>query len=186
MGAAKEDVRLGGKTFLERIRSAAADVFDEVIAVQRARGPLVEGMKTIREQEHERSGAIFGLECALTAAAGAKLWLLATDYPLVTAALLRDLRDRFEASGAAALVPWWGGHPQPLCAGYAGAAMPAVLAAIRSSQLRVRSLVEALDVEHVLEGELRTQHGGEPLLNVNDPETLALARRLDEKAHPSR
>jgi molybdenum cofactor guanylyltransferase len=187
MGERKAGVDLGGASFVERVVAAARGAFDEVIAVDRAGEAPQALVRTIFEDPHEgRNAAAFGLGRAFQDAGGARFWLLAVDYPLVTVALLADLRSRFEASPAALLVPWWDGKPQMLCAGYSAAVAPLVESGLGSGDYGLRRLLERVAVEDVAEEELRARHPGEPLLNVNDPADLERARRIHERVQPPR
>ncbi len=186
MGIPKAAVAIGGRTFEERAVSAARNAFGGVVAVERAGGPAHDGIRTIFEEPHEERGAIFGLARALDDAGGSPFWLLAIDYPLVTAELLSDLRGRFEASGARALIPFWDGAPQMLCGGYTAGIAPWIAAALRSGDLRLRALLDEPGVATVPESVLRAHHAGEPLMNVNDPADLERAREIDERAESSR
>lgn len=185
MGSPKGELELGGRRFLDRVRDAATAAFDSITAVQRPGGESIPEMRTIFESDHESSGAIFGLQRALEDA-GARLWLLGVDYPLVTSGFLRDLRARFEQSPQSVFVPMSGGMPQMLCAGYGPSLLESVNARISTGNFRMRSLLEE-EACIVPEEEWRKSHTGEPLLNVNDPLTLELARKIHgEETHASR
>lgn len=171
MGAAKASLPFGGSTFLERIVAAARGAFEEVIAVQRRGEPPVGIVPTIFEKAHEDEAAIFGLERALSDAGGRR-FVLAVDYPLVTPAVLGDLRRRFEASPAPALIPVRHGEPQTLCAGYAPALRGIIEAAIREGRYSLRGL--ALPAELV-------QCDLVELSNVNTPAELGEAESTYEQ-----
>ncbi|HSN69033.1 MAG TPA: NTP transferase domain-containing protein, partial [Thermoanaerobaculia bacterium] len=158
MGVPKATLTLGGASFERLAIAAASEAFDEVVAVDRAGEPAGREIRTIGEEPHEERAPIFGLARALRDAGASRLWLLAVDYPLLTAPLLRDLRDRFERSGAEILVPWWDGVPQMLCAGYSPSLAPRVDAAIAAGGLALRALLEGARVEHVPEAALRERH----------------------------
>lgn len=128
---------------------------------------------------------MFGLQRALEDA-GARLWLLGIDYPLITSGFLRDLRVRYERSPQPIFVPMSGGMPQMLCAGYDPALLESVNSRIATGNLRMRSLLEE-KARIFPEEEWRSSYSGEPLLNVNDPLTLELARKIHgEETHASR
>jgi molybdopterin-guanine dinucleotide biosynthesis protein A len=185
MGSPKGEIELGGRRFLDRARDAAAAAFVSVTAVQRPGGEPIPGMRTIFESEHQSSGAIFGLQRALEDA-GARLWLLGIDYPLMTSVFLQDLCAGFERSPEPVFVPMAEGKPQMLCAGYDPAILESVNAHIASGNFRMRSLLEK-GARIIPEEVWRMSHSGEPLLNVNDPLTLELARKIHgEETHASR
>lgn len=184
MGFSKAEIEIGGRRFLDRVRDAAAAIFDSLVAVQRPGGDPIPGIRTIFEWEHESSGAMFGLQRALEDG-GPRLWLLGIDYPLITSRLLGDLRGRFEQSSEPVLVPMSGGLPQMLCGGYSDALLETVNDRIGRGELRMRSLLD-LGAEIVSEQDWRSSHPGEPLLNVNDPLTLEHARKIHEETHSYR
>ena len=95
---------------------------------------------------------------------------MAVDYPLITAAILRHLRDRFERSDALLLAPVWSGKTQILCAGYALALLPRIEQRIAATRYDLRGLAVDGEAEIVAEDELRAQFAGEPLMNVNTME----------------
>src|SRR5436853_6183326 len=116
MGRSKLGIELGGATFFDRAVGAAHDVFDNVIAVQRP-GAETLPIETVHEEPHEDEAAIFGLLAALRHAQ-ATCFVLAVDYPLIDADVLRFLRERVARSKSSIVVPRWGGKLQMLCAGY--------------------------------------------------------------------
>lgn len=152
MGASKAEL------FLDRIVAAARPVFENILAVQRPGGaPLA--IPTLFEELHENEGAIFGVERALRDARG-KCFLLAVDYPLITAEVLRYVRDR---EG----VPEWNGRVQPLCAVWDAGALPRIEERIAAGAFDLHGAIEQ---EIIPESELRVRFAGEPLLNVNTRE----------------
>ena len=160
MGESKVDL------FLERIVAAAKPVFDDVIAVQRANGGAT-SIRTIFEDPHDDEGAIFGVARALQDAR-AKAFILAVDYPLITADVLRYVKDR---EG----MPVWNGHPQPLCAVWSADVLPRIEQRIAEKRFDLRTVGGQ---EMIPESELRARFSGEPLMNVNTPEEWERAQRF--------
>ena len=152
--------------FLDRVVAAALPVFDELVAVERADGTKLPGLRTIFERAHVDEAPIFGVARALEDARG-DAFLLAVDYPLVTPEVLAFLRDERR-------VPEWNGHPQPLCAVWSADARARVESAIATGRFDLRGVCER---EMIGEAALRARFPGEPLLNVNTPEELQEAER---------
>ncbi len=159
MGRPKEEMFLAG------VARTAAEVFDKVIAVQR-HGGTPASIETIFESTHDDQAPVFGVARALEHA-GERCFILAVDYPLITAAILRHLRDRFESSPALLLAPVWSGKTQMLCAGYAPELLPRIAQRIEAKRYDLRGLAAAAEAEIVAEDELRAKFEGEPLMNVN-------------------
>jgi molybdopterin-guanine dinucleotide biosynthesis protein A len=161
MGRAKEQLFLAG------VARTAAEVFDKVIAVQR-HGGTPASIETIVESPHDDQAPVFGVACALEHA-GERCFILAVDYPLITAAILRHLRDRFESSPALLLAPIWSGKTQMLCAGYSPELLPRIEQRIAAKRYDLRSLVAECEAVILGEDGLRATFEGEPLMNVNSP-----------------
>lgn len=172
MGVSKTEL------FLERIIAASSPVFDEIVAVQRSAGETV-AIRTIFEEPHEEDGAIFGVARALRDIRERSLshgFVLAVDYPMITADVLRHLRDR----GG---VPIWDGRPQPLCAVWDARLLPRIEERIARGQFDLRQfdlrefdLHGVVDREMIPESELRARFEGEPLRNVNTLEEWEAVR----------
>ena len=158
MGVSKTEL------FLERVIAAATLVFDEVIAVQRFGGASAR-IRTIFEEPHEHEAPVFGLARALGDARD-RAFVLAVDYPMITAEVLRYVRDR-------AGVPVWDERPQPLCAVWEVRELPRIEERIARGQLDLRGL---LDREMIPESELRARFVGEPLRNINTTEEWEAVR----------
>jgi molybdopterin-guanine dinucleotide biosynthesis protein A len=154
--------------FLDRVVVAARGAFDDVFAVQRAggEGAGAGGVATIFELPHDARAPVFGVVRAL-AHANARCFVVGVDYPLLTAALLRRLRARFEASDALLMAPRSHGKLQMLCAGYDPALLPRIEQRIALGRLDLRGLVTDIVDEE-----------SDELMNVNTPEELEKARRL--------
>ncbi len=151
--------------FLDRIVAAATPVFDEVVAVQRPGAQAVQ-IRTIFEEAHQDEAPIFGVARALRDARG-NAFILAVDYPLITDAVLRYLRDDGR-------VPVWDGRVQPLCAVWDVRARSRIEERIARGVLDLHGLI---DREMIPEAELRARFRGELLRNVNTPEEWEEALR---------
>lgn len=177
-------VRMGrskSELFLDRVAHVAAGVFDEVFAVQRHGGPAA-SLATIYEPPHDEYAPVFGVACAL-AHARARCFVLAVDYPLISTAILRHLRDRFERSNALLLAPVWSGKTQVLCAGYAPALLARIEQRIAATRYDLRNLAVDGEAEILAEQELRALFAGEPLMNVNTMEEWESVGRTSVRPH---
>jgi len=178
MGADKWAIEIGGSTFAERVIAAASAAFEKVIVVtKKGRGNF--SVPVIHESNDDVAAPIIGLECALEHAAGEPCWVLGVDYPLITAEALAYLRGRFEASGADIAVPEIGSKLHMLCAGYRATTCASVKARIASGRYALKGLVDAHPAVIVSESEVVAHCGRAALSNVNTPDELEEARKLD-------
>ena len=155
MGRSKADL------FLGRVLAAARPVFDELIAVERHAGQTRQELRTIFEEPHEHEAPVFGVLRALQDATG-PCFILAVDYPRVTADVLRFVRDE-------ARVPVWNGRPQMLCSVWDPAMLPDIRRRVASGRLDLHDLHGTAMIEEAV---LRARFAGEPLKNVNTPAEL--------------
>lgn len=129
------------------------------------------------------AGPVAGLHAALRWAEEdglAGVLLLACDLPLVGAEALAVLVQAWD--GEEAVVPWSDEGPEPVCALYSTAALPAVEAALEGGGGALHALVESLAVRRIPAGELvRAQGRAAVLLNVNTP---ADRIRAEARLHP--
>lgn len=173
MGRPKEEL------FLDRVASAAAEVFERVIAVQR-NGGAAASIETIYESPHDDQAPVFGVARALEHAQE-RCFILAVDYPLITPAILRYLREQFESSPALLLAPIWSGKTQMLCGGYDPHLLPRIQQRIAAKRYDLRGLASESEAEILDESELRTKFEGEPLMNVNTiADAQSISRLVDQ------
>jgi molybdopterin-guanine dinucleotide biosynthesis protein A len=178
MGADKWSIEIGRSTFADRVIAAASPTFEQVFVVtKKGRGQFP--VPVIHEANDEIAAPIIGLDCALDHAAGEPCWILGVDYPLVTADVLSFLRERFESSGAEIAVPEIAAKLHMLCAGYRATTAASVKAKIANGRLALKGLVDAHRTLVIAESEVVSRFGRGALMNVNTPEDLEEARRLD-------
>lgn len=173
IGRPKQGLEIGGRAFLDRVHSAAAEVFDKVVAVTKA-GLDAGGIAVIREQDTSQTAPILGLERAAADAGDAAFFALAVDYPLVTADLLAFLRERFEGSAADIVAPRYAGKVHVLCAGYRAPVHASLVDKILRGDFRLQGLLD-LHRSEIIEQE-EVARFGDALLNVNTLEDLEKAR----------
>lgn len=135
-------------------------------------GPIASsGYPFVADGTGERA-ALHGLVAALAWSPDEENLVLAADVPAVSPELLAALLARLAASGAPAVVPTEGGHPQPLCAAWAKRALPALRRAAAAGVLSMRRAVESSGAVVLSEEETSRLPGYAPgaFRNVNTPE----------------
>jgi molybdopterin-guanine dinucleotide biosynthesis protein A len=119
-------------------------------------------------------GPLGGLLAALEAAQGRAVLLLAVDLPLVPAGLLARLVALAPVSDA--IVPVFPRGPEPLCALYGAACLPAVRRRVRAGELKMTSFWPDVRVRELVPQELEPFGKPERLFfNVNSPDEYAAA-----------
>ena len=172
-GQSRRMGRPKAELFLDGVARTASEVFEEVIAVQRHEGAAA-SIPTIHERPHDDQAPVFGVARALDHARE-RCFILAVDYPLITPAILRHLRERFERSPALLVAPVWSGKTQMLCGGYAPELLVRIEQRLAARRYDLRGLAGDEEADIIAEADLRAVFAGEPLMNVNTPEEV---RRL--------
>ena len=176
MGADKAGLRLGGRSFVERIAGALSETTATVRLVG-ARDDSLRGGFPFVEDVYPGWGALGGLHAALSACRAPWAAVVACDLPFVTGELfvrLASLRENFDA-----VVPvQTDGRPQPLCALYRRDVCAARAARlIVAGERRPRRLLGEIETRWVAPRDLADLSDAELFfINVNTPDDFAQAK----------
>jgi molybdopterin-guanine dinucleotide biosynthesis protein A len=161
-GSPKALARFGGETLAERAWRLLGQVCDEQLAV----GKIEDGLDLPFELVDDGStvrAPLAGLVAGLRAASNDVAVVIPVDLPLLTAGALQELAVRCKD----AAVPPTG----PLPGAYRRSALPALERALAAGALRLRDVLEQLDVAVVSIDESQ-------LANVNEPTDLERLARM--------
>ena len=180
MGEDKRFLTVSGSTLLQRSARAAQEAFQEVwILLSQAadRDPISQHLGRqvrYRIDSSPRSGPLGALSDALPHVSSDHAFLLAVDYPFVTASLLRRLVAEWNPIGSArVLVPLWEGCPQVACALYSKTLSGDLARAFRAGE---RSLTDWLqgrnDVQYIAEETWEKWAHRQVFFNLNTPDQV--------------
>lgn len=165
-GLDKSQLRVGGRTILERQLDALHGLVDRIwLAGYHGPEQLPPPLLALPDRK-PGDGPLAGLDAALAAEPSGTVLLLACDMPNVTAAFLRHLLSQLDDVDA--VVPRTERGYHPLCAVYAQSCRAAVQRRLDQGHLRMRDLLADLRIRTVDGAELASF--GEPdslLANVN-------------------
>jgi len=151
MGQDKAGLLLEGTTLLQRATASMQQVFPKVIvSVRQPRAEVL--LPQVCDAEAD-GGPLAGLVAGLAQVETPWMFAVACDMPFIQPAVIErmdELRGEHQA-----VVPLIGGHPQPLFAFYAKAALDTMREMQAAGEKRVRALLQRLDVRYVNEAELR-------------------------------
>lgn len=170
-GRDKSQLRVGGRTILERQLDALRGAVDRIwLAGYHGDVALVSPLCALPDRRPGQ-GPLAGLDAALAAEPPGPVLLLACDMPNVTAPLLTHLLGQLDDVDA--VVPRTEHGYHPLCAVYAQSCRAAVQRRLDQGHLRMRDLLADLRIRTVDGPELASF--GEPdslLANVNTQAAL--------------
>lgn len=178
MGTDKALLEVGGAVILRRtadlLRPLVGDLF--VVADNaEAYAPL--GLPVVPDRVPDR-GSLGGILTAVARAAQPRVLCVACDMPLLQPGVLALL---LAAAGpeADAVIPRPAGRPEPLCAVYGRALLPALEQAVAAGRLRIMDALAGAQLRFVEAAELAPVDPNlRSFLNVNTPDELAAARAL--------
>jgi len=171
-GRDKSQVRVGGRTILERQIDALKGVVDRIYLVGYP-GPIAAPphVSVVPDRTPGR-GPLSGLDAALSVCGGHVL-AVACDMPNVTSALLAHLIRQLADTDADAVVPRTERGYHPLCAVYAQSCRTAVQRHLEAGSLRLQDLLADLTIRVVEESDLlRFGEADRLLANVNSQADL--------------
>ncbi|MGH2603679.1 MAG: molybdenum cofactor guanylyltransferase [Dehalococcoidia bacterium] len=177
LGRDKALLELDGEPLVVRAVRTLSGLAAEVLVLgPPERAILAPGARVIPD-ERPGDGPLPALATALREMRGDRMIAVATDMPLLNAALLTYLLDRSE--GYDATVPRVGGHTQQLHAVYARTCLPAIEAQLARDDLRISRLLGCVRTLVIEEEEIaRLDPGFLSFRNVNTAADWAEVRRL--------
>ena len=193
LGRDKALEMVGGRTLLQRVVDALAQVSDDIVVVTapdqpRQRIPSHPLVRVVHDM-HAGRGPAAGLYAGLLASRTQHAWALSCDLPFLNSEVLRFLMGL--AHGYDAVVPRVGGSwrnsrereliAQPLHAVYGQNCIP-VLERLLKGRASLHGLLERVNTRYVEEDELVDLDPSlHSFLNVNSEEDLALAQGVADR-----
>ncbi|HEX8288802.1 MAG TPA: molybdenum cofactor guanylyltransferase [Pyrinomonadaceae bacterium] len=186
MGRAKANLRLGGKTFVERAANALSAISPKRLLVV---GNLLEmppGLSALpdkfnTENAGQTRGSIIGLHAALSDARNDWAAALACDLPFVCGELFRKLASSSRKDFDAVVPLQNDDRPQPLCALYrAGTCLPVIEKMLGEENWKLRNLLQSVKTRFVSFDEISDlPHAEHFFFNVNTPEDFREAQMIE-------
>jgi len=169
-----------GGTVIGAVISALSPLFPKILLVTRdlsrysfLETPVVRLVPDAYTEEHPLGGLHSGLTFSVTPFS----FVCACDMPLIRPALVEKLCSL--AEGWDAVVPEFGGFPQPLCAVYSRDSAGTIGRMISDGNKRVRDIANAVRTRLVGEDEVRSvDPRGDSFTDIDTPGDLEGARRL--------
>ncbi len=176
MGRDKADVKLAGRSLLDRALDIVHPLFAEVFIGGRTPRAGVDCAQVWDAPGVE--GPIAGVAAALARSETPWLFVLACDMPFVSRALIDRLARARD--GRQAVAPVWRGVPQPLVAFYSRDALAVVERCIEQRAFSMMGLLDDLDACLLPESEWSrgTEH---ELMDIDTPDALRWARARFEE-----
>ncbi|WP_066056987.1 molybdenum cofactor guanylyltransferase [Robertmurraya korlensis] len=187
MGQNKALLTIEGATVIERIAHELTKITDQLLIVTNTFRdfeflgiPMVEDMQ-------KGKGPIAGIHAGLTATTTNANLIVACDMPFISSSLgdfLLTGLDEYQA-----VIPELGGQLHPLYGAYRKDALQVVTNALTNNQLRIRSVLEQLNVQVVTEELLQRKQimiKETDMFNMNDPKEYEKALRVRTKGSEKR
>ncbi len=177
MGTDKAGLVLGESTLIESLVLRFADVNGPVLVVARPDQEIAVGTASVVRDVYLNVGPLGGLHAGLAASPDDRNFTLACDMPFASPELARCLIPLLADHDA--VVPMLDRGPEPLYAVYRKSCLRAVESAIVNNRLRMRDVLETLDVLYIAQSELQAHDPDiRSFTNINTPEDYQEAVRL--------
>jgi molybdopterin-guanine dinucleotide biosynthesis protein A len=167
---------------LDRVQPLTAEIV--IVSAEGQQLPPVEATVdlTVVEDTFPDSGPLGGIYSGLNALSVDSALAVACDMPLLQTPLLAELLRL--ALAHEAVVPVHGGLPQPLCATYSKACMPAILHQLEAGELKLTNFLDKVATHYVTADVWsKLDAKGLSFLNINTDEDLEWASKAMEALH---
>lgn len=177
MGRPKGILEWEGGNLATRAARALAPISGSVLVsiASRMENP-VPSLDAVVDAPPHGAGPLAGIAAAFAATGRADLLVLACDYPFVTTAVLKGVRDAAESGDDLVLPVDATGRDHPLVALWRRSAEPVVREALGARRYKVLSLLPDLEVRRVRASDLGLEGVERAFRNLNWPEDFAAAR----------
>lgn len=181
MGTNKAFLKFHEKTNIERIKDELQHVFDDIILVTNdPESYQFLNIKSVTDQ-YPGSGPLAGIHAGLEASDYEENFIVACDMPFVSAELAENLVKALKHHDA--VVPVSDGMKHPLFAAYQKRVAREAEKCIVDGTLRIRHMLEKLDVRYLAESDLQLYCGNNlerVFFNMNHPEEYENAKKWAE------
>ena len=177
-GRNKAFLEIGARTILDRLLESLRIHFREIILVTRQPDLYTGYALRVVEDIYTDRSSLTGIHAGLVRAKAEFGFMVPCDTPFLQSGLVRLLLDELEPS-LDVVVPFFGGHYQPLCAIYSKRCIPAIEDQLNSGDYKIINIFERLKTRIVSVEKLTA---ADPkllsFLNVNTPEAHDACRKL--------
>jgi len=181
MGRDKAFLKLGGRTLIERVIAAGADLSqsETILIANKPDEYRHLGLKMYPDIIPGK-GSLGGIYTALARAANPAALVLACDMPFIKTELLRFMIAQFDEA-TDIVVPRVDGYPQALHAIYRNTCLAPIRAQLDANRLKIIGFYDQMRVRYLDEADYAPfDAGGISFTNLNTPAELERARRLIE------
>lgn len=173
-------------TLIETLANMLKEIFADVFVLTKEKKSLAfmeeRGFQVLTDR-FENYHPLNGLASALSYAKTEKIFLCACDMPFLNPDLIRFLCSK--SDGVGAVVPFFEGHPQPLCGVYSKTCFDTILKSkmFEDSHKGVRFLLDQVNTRYIEESEWRAfDSTGRSFFDIDTPEQLNRALAMREES----
>ena len=182
-GRDKSQLRVGGRSILERQLAALDSLADRIVIVANDAARFRAAGVPVVEDLVPGTAALGGIYTALATATTDRVLVIACDMPFLTGRFLRHVVACADEVDLA--IPRSADGYQPLCACYARSCLEPVRRRVETGALRVQDLVSEVRTREIAPDELAPfDPNGVLLFNVNTPDDYERARHFDPITQP--
>lgn len=157
MGVNKALLKLGDKTMIERVVNPLKDIFEEVIVVTNSPHEYKMLKDVVFIKDHpitEKRNSLIGLYSGLVECKTDYMFVTGCDMPFINKDLINymaNLTEEEKGKEKDVIIPFIGGHYQPLYAIYRKSAIPEFENLIKANRYKITDVLLNLQVMKIIE-----------------------------------
>ena len=177
-GRNKAFLKIGGRSILDRLLESLQSIFFEILIVTRQPELYAGYSVRVVEDIHPDRSSLTGIHAGLVRAKAEYGFMVPCDTPFLQSALVRLMLAELEP-GLDVVVPFYGGHYQPLCAIYSKKCIPVIEDQLNGGDYKIIHLFDRMNTRIVPAEKIAAV---DPdlfsFLNVNTPAAYTACRML--------
>lgn len=172
---------MGKTTILDRMVKTLGELFDEILIVTRKPQEYSDYPVSIVTDIYDDRSSLTGIHSGLHHAKNRFSFVAPCDAPFLQPQFIRFMIDSIEPENDV-VIPWHGGHYEPLCAVYSKRCIPIIEEQLSRKNYRIYDFFENVNMKKIDIGQITTVDPAMlSFFNVNTPDALASSMKVMEE-----
>lgn len=156
MGTNKALLKLGNKTMIERVVEPLKNIFNSIIIVTNdpEEYTILKGVRFVKDHvDIEEKNSLIGLYSGLRESETSHIFVMACDMPFVNLGLIKFMINSLRSEDV--IVPFVGGHYQPLHAIYGKGCIPEFESLLEMGWYKIANVFKVVSMKEIMEDDIK-------------------------------
>lgn len=156
MGKNKALLKLGNKTMIERVVNPLQRIFNDILVVANEPNEykMLKGVRFIGDYINtEEKNSLIGLYSGLKQSETSHIFVMGCDMPFVNIEIIRHMTNMLKDEDV--IVPFVGGHYQPLHAIYGKGCLPGFEKLLEKKRYKIIDVFKSVNIKKVIEEDIQ-------------------------------